>query len=227
MRLIEDWLAQIGMDRYAAAFANNDIDVAVLPHLTDADLEKIGVSLGHRRKMLTAIAELSGETPAPPEHHESAERRQITVMFSDLVGSTELATHMDPEDLRDVMSAYQKCVAQTVRRFGGFVAKYMGDGVLAYFGYPQAHEDDAERAVRAGLDLIAGIAALKASVPLQSRVGIATGVVVVGDLIGSGEAQERGIVRRNTEPGGTVTGRCRTERTRYFRSDSKVDWQFV
>jgi len=194
MRLIEDWLAQIGMDRYAAAFANNDIDVAVLPHLTDADLEKIGVSLGHRRKMLTAIAELSGETPAPPEHHESAERRQITVMFSDLVGSTELATHMDPEDLRDVMSAYQKCVAQTVRRFGGFVAKYMGDGVLAYFGYPQAHEDDAERAVRAGLDLIAGIAALKASVPLRSRVGIATGVVVVGDLIGSGEAQERGIV---------------------------------
>jgi class 3 adenylate cyclase len=194
MQRIEDWLAQIGLDRYAPAFVNNDIDIVVLPHLTDADLEKMGVSLGHRRKMLTAIAELRGTIQAPLQHHDSAERRQITVMFSDLVGSTALATHMDPEDLRDVISAYQKCVSETVRRFGGFVAKYMGDGVLAYFGYPQANEDDAERAVRTGLDLIAGVAALKASVPLQSRVGIATGVVVVGDLVGSGEAQERGIV---------------------------------
>ena len=115
-------------------------------------------------------------------------------MFSDLVGSTALSARMDPEDLREVISAYQKCVAETVRRFGGFVAKYMGDGVLVYFGYPQAHEDDAERAVRAGLELIAAVAALQSSVPLQTRVGIATGLVVVGDLIGSGEAQERGIV---------------------------------
>ena len=115
-------------------------------------------------------------------------------MFSDLVGSTALSARMDPEDLREVISAYQKCVAETVQRFGGFVAKYMGDGVLVYFGYPQAHEDDAERSVRAGLELIAAVGALKSSAPLQTRVGIATGLVVVGDLIGSGEAQERGIV---------------------------------
>ena len=125
---------------------------------------------------------------------DAAERRQVTVMFSDLVGSTALSARMDPEDLREVISAYQKCVAETVRRFGGFVAKYMGDGVLVYFGYPQAHEDDAERAVRAGLELIAAVAGLKTRASLQTRVGIATGLVVVGDLIGSGEAQERGIV---------------------------------
>ena len=115
-------------------------------------------------------------------------------MFSDLVGSTALSARMDPEDLRDVISAYQKCVAETVGRFGGYVAKFMGDGVLIYFGYPQAHEDDAERAVRAGLELTVAVSALKAPTPLQTRVGIATGMVVVGDLIGSGEAQERGIV---------------------------------
>ena len=125
---------------------------------------------------------------------DSAERRQVTVIFSDLVGSTALSARMDPEDLRGVISAYQKCVGATVQRFGGFVAKYMGDGVLIYFGYPQAHEDDAERAVRAGLDLIAAVSALKAASPLQTRVGIATGLVVVGDLVGTGEAQERGIV---------------------------------
>jgi class 3 adenylate cyclase len=129
-----------------------------------------------------------------PKAHNAAERRQVTVMFSDLVGSTALSARMDPEDLREVISAYQKSVAETVQRFGGFVAKYMGDGVLIYFGYPQAHEDDAERAVRAGLDLIAAVSALKSPVSLQTRVGIATGMVVVGDLIGSGEAQERGIV---------------------------------
>ena len=115
-------------------------------------------------------------------------------MFSDLVGSTALSTRMDPEDLREVISAYQKCVAETVQRFGGFVAKYMGDGVLVYFGYPQAHEDDAERAVRAGLELIGAVGAIKSNAPLQTRVGIATGLVVVGDLIGAGAAQEQAIV---------------------------------
>ena len=115
-------------------------------------------------------------------------------MFSDLVGSTALSARMDPEDLREIISAYQKCVADAVRRFGGFVAKYLGDGVLVYFGYPEAHEDDAERAVRAGLEVIASVIALKTPASLQTRVGIATGLVVVGDLIGSGEAQERGIV---------------------------------
>jgi len=132
---------------------------------------------------------------APSAHPEDrAERRQVTVMFSDLVGSTALSARMDPEDLREVISGYQTCVAETVQRFGGFVAKYMGDGVLVYFGYPQAHEDDAERAVKAGLELIQAVGGLKAKAALQTRVGIATGLVVVGDLIGSGGAQEQAIV---------------------------------
>jgi class 3 adenylate cyclase/predicted ATPase len=162
------------------------------------------VLLGHRRKLLRAIAELDGvekgplkaappaTTSATPQ--DAAERRQVTVMFSDLVGSTALAARMDPEDLREIISAYQKCVAETVGRFGGFVAKYLGDGVLIYFGYPHAHEDDAERAVRAGLELIAAVGALKAVSSLQTRVGIATGLVVVGDLIGTGSAQEQAVV---------------------------------
>jgi class 3 adenylate cyclase/tetratricopeptide (TPR) repeat protein len=202
MQEIADWLKTLGLSEYAKPFAENGIDVSALRHLTDQDLKDIGVLLGHRRKMLAAIGELSGAAPAIPEPatgmepktQDTAERRQVTVMFSDLVGSTALSARMDPEDLREVISAYQKCVAETVRRFGGFVAKYMGDGVLVYFGYPQAHEHDAERAVRAGLELIAAVAELKTPTPLQTRVGIATGLVVVGDLIGSGEAQERGIV---------------------------------
>lgn len=161
---------------------------------------KLGVVLGDRRKMLRAIANLEAHkitvTAAPGgSPGDTAERRQVTVMFSDLVGSTALSARMDPEDLREIISAYQTCVAAAVHRFEGFVAKYMGDGMLIYFGYPHANEDDAERAVRAGLQLIAAISALKSSVPLQTRVGIATGLVVVGDLIGSGEAQEHGIVR--------------------------------
>jgi class 3 adenylate cyclase/predicted ATPase len=201
MQDLARWLEELGMSEYTQRFAENKIDVSVLRHLTDQDLKDMGVALGHRRKMLAAIAELVGAAQAPPQPalteskpKDAAERRQVTVMFSDLVGSTALSARMDPEDLREVISAYQKCVAETVQRFGGFVAKYMGDGVLVYFGYPQAHEDDAERAVRAGLELIAAVSALKASVSLQTRVGIATGLVVVGDLIGAGEAQERGIV---------------------------------
>ena len=175
---------------------------SLLGQLTNDDLKDIGVvSLGHRKKLLEAIAERAGAvsvSPEPalsePQAQDSAERRQVTVMFSDLVGSTALSGQMDPEDLRELISAYQTCVAETVRRHGGFVAKYLGDGVLVYFGYPQAHEDDAEQAVRAGLETIAAVTALKMLVPLQTRVGIATGLVVVGDLIGSGQAQERGIV---------------------------------
>src|SRR5262249_55054065 len=125
---------------------------------------------------------------------DRAERRQVTVMFSDLVGSTALSARMDPEDLREVISGYQKCVTETVGRFGGFVAKYMGDGVLVDFGYPEEQEDEAERAVRAGLELVAAVGQLKTHVPLQTRVGIATGLVVVGDLIGSGASQEQAIV---------------------------------
>ncbi len=202
MQQIADWLEKLNLEQYAQRFAENDIDVSVLRHLTDADLEKIGVSLGHRRKILAAIAELPGASPSKhepadgvePKPQETAERRQVTVMFSDLVSSTALSARMDPEDLREVISAYQKCVGKTVGRFGGFVAKYMGDGVLIYFGYPQAHEDDAERAVRAGLELVSAIRALKTREPLQTRVGIATGLVVVGDLIGSGASQEQAIV---------------------------------
>jgi class 3 adenylate cyclase len=203
------WLRSLGLGKYEAAFRENEIDETVLPNLTAEDLKDLGVSIvGHRRKILDAIAalrnEASGTAPsvdavttssAPSAHPEDrAERRQVTVMFSDLVGSTALSARMDPEDLREVISAYQKCVAKTVRTFGGFVANYMGDGVLVYFGYPEAHEDDAERAVRAGLELIAAVAALKTSVSLQTRVGIATGLVVVGDLIQSGETLESGIV---------------------------------
>ena len=205
MQQIADWLEKLGLAQYVQRFAENDINFVILSDLTDQDLEKIGVtSLGHRRQLLRAIAELNGvekgtakpataaTAPVPP--HDTAERRQVTVMFSDLVGSTALSARMDPEDLREVISAYQKCVAETVRRFGGFVAKYMGDGVLVYFGYPQAHEDDAERAVLAGLELIGAVSALESPVALQTRIGIATGLVVVGDVIGSGEAQERGVV---------------------------------
>ena len=198
---ISDWLKKLGMSEYADRFTENKIDVSVLRHLTDQDLKDIGVALGHRRKMLAAISEVAAATATEPKvvvpepkPQETAERRQVTVMFSDLVGSTALSARMDPEDLRDVISAYQKCVAETVQRFGGFVAKYMGDGVLVYFGYPQAHEDDAERAVRAGLELIQAVSGLKSGAPLQARIGIATGLVVVGDLIGAGEARERGIV---------------------------------
>jgi len=203
MQQIADWLEKLGLSEYTARFAENGIDISVLRYLTDQDLKDIGVVLGHRRKMLAAISELTGATPvtseaaaveAQPKTQDSAERRQVTVMFSDLVGSTALSARMDPEDLRELISAYQKCAVEAVRRFGGFVARYMGDGVLVYFGYPEAHEDDAERAVRAGLELIATVIALKTPASLQTRVGIATGLVVVGDLIGSGEAQERGMV---------------------------------
>ncbi len=162
MQQIAEWLEKLGLGQYAQRFAETDINFAILSDLTDQDLKEIGVSsLGHRRLLLRAIAELNiaekgttrpgAATPASltPPQTDAAERRHVTVMFCDLVGSTALSARMDPEDLRDVISAYQKCVTETVLRFGGFVAKYMGDGVLVYFGYPQAHVDDAERAVRA------------------------------------------------------------------------------
>ena len=202
MTPIEEWLGSLGLSEYADRFAENRIDLSILQDLTDQDLKDIGVVLGDRRRILRAIAELTrtiSATPqlaaAPESKRDEAERRQVTVLFSDLVGSTALSARMDPEDLRELISAYHKCVAEAVRRFGGFVAQYLGDGVLVYFGYPEAHEDDAERAVRAGLELIAAVTALKTPASLQTRVGIATGLVVVGDLMtGSGQAHERGIV---------------------------------
>jgi class 3 adenylate cyclase/predicted ATPase len=196
---ISDWLDKLGMSEYAQRFAENRIDVSVLRDLTDQDLKDLGIVLGDRRKILRAISELdeglgTAGRAIGPAPLGSAERRHVTVLFSDLVGSTALSTRLDPEDLREVIAAYQNCVAGTVRRLGGFVARYLGDGVLAYFGWPQAHEDDAERSVCAGLELVAAVAGIKAHAALQTRVGIATGLVVVGDLAETGEGRERGIV---------------------------------
>jgi class 3 adenylate cyclase len=205
MQQIADWLEKLGLGQYAQRFADNDISFGILPHLTDQDLKELGIaSLGHRRQLLSSIADLSGiqkgaAQPASAAEpaitpRETAELRQVTAMFSDLVGSTALSTRMDPEDLREVISAYRTCVAETVRRFAGFVARYVGDGALVYFGYPQAHEDDPERAVRAALELIPAVSALKIRASLETRVGIATGLVVARDLIGSGLAKEEAII---------------------------------
>jgi class 3 adenylate cyclase/predicted ATPase len=205
---VASWLRSLGLSEYEPAFRDNQIDAEVLPNLTGDDLKELGVaSVGHRRKLLSAIAQLSkgfaeptaaaAQVPRPkPPAYDVAERRQLTVMFCDLVGSTALAARLDPEDMRGIIAAYHKCCASLIERNGGFVAKYMGDGVLAYFGYPQAHEHDAERAVRSGLAIVEAAPKLEsaASAPLHLRVGIATGIVVVGDLLGSGEAQERGVV---------------------------------
>jgi class 3 adenylate cyclase len=198
---IEAWLQSLGLERYVPAFRDNEIDWEVLPKLTSDDLREIGVvAIGHRRKLLEAIAAIGAAAPtglsalsnAPPP--ADAERRQLTIMFCDLVGSTPLSTRYDPEDLREIVGAYHRCVADTVVRFAGFVAKYMGDGVLIYFGYPEAHEDDAERAVRAGLAVIDAVGRLVGPEPLNVRLGIASGLAVVGDLIGTGSAQEQAIV---------------------------------
>jgi len=197
---IEAWLQGLGLERYVPAFRDNEIDAEVLPELTEADLATLGLPLGPRRKLLKAIAGLrQGALPSPAPVSataQEAERRQLTVMFCDLVGSTALSAWLDPEDLREVIGAYHQCVAEAVRRFDGLVAKYMGDGALVYFGYPRAHEDDAERAVRAGLDIVAAVGKLDppAIGELQVRIGIATGLVVVGDLIGEGAAQEQAVV---------------------------------
>ncbi|HEX3883903.1 MAG TPA: AAA family ATPase [Stellaceae bacterium] len=196
---VAQWLRGLGLEQYAPVFHDNDIDAEILPELTAEDLTGLAIaSIGHRRKLLAAIAALR-EGPAEPAPSEPAdksavERRQLTIMFCDVVGSTELATRLDPEDLREVIGAYHRCVAEVLGRFGGFVAKYMGDGVLAYFGYPQAHEDDSERAVRAGLAIVGAVGLLDLSHRLRVRLGLATGLVVVGDLLGAGAAQEQAVV---------------------------------
>jgi class 3 adenylate cyclase/tetratricopeptide (TPR) repeat protein len=205
---ITQWLRSLRLEQYAEAFLKNDIDGEILAELTADDLIELGItSIGHRRKLLAAIALLrdgrSSTVNVATESREQdekvasgpAERRQLTIMFCDLVGSTPLASRLDPEDMREVLASYRAAVAEVVGGFGGYVAKYMGDGVLAYFGYPQAHEHDAEQALRAGLAIIERIGRLGSGArSLAGRVGIATGLVVVGDLIGSGEAQERGVV---------------------------------
>ncbi len=194
------WLRSLGLEQYEPVFRQNEIDHEILPELTEADLEKLGVPMGHRKRLLRAIATLSAATVAASspagQQQTDAERRQLTVMFGDLVGSTSLSARLDPEDMREIIGAYHHCCAELIEGAGGFVAKYMGDGVLAYFGYPQAHEDDPERAVRAALGLTAAIPKLQIgnNSPLEVRVGVATGLVVVGDLVGRGDAQERGVV---------------------------------
>ena len=201
---VGDWLRGLGLEQYEALFRESDIDPEVLPELTDQHLKDLGVSFGHRLKMLRAIREMARDAPvkaqpsppAGPKPQDAAERRQLTVMFCDLVGSTAMSARLDPEEMRGIIGAYHRCCSELIVRNGGFVAKYMGDGVLAYFGYPQAHEHDAERAVQAGLAIVEAAPKLvtAAGSPLHVRVGIATGLVVVGDLIGSGEAEERGVV---------------------------------
>jgi class 3 adenylate cyclase/predicted ATPase len=200
---IHSWLAEQGFAKYAELFASNEIDLDVLPELTDADLKDIGIiALGDRKRLLKAIAsleaaKLSSVVPtATSQPLTDAERRLITVLFCDLVGSTALASRLDAEDMRDILSAYHRCCVEQISTAGGVVAKYIGDGVLAYFGYPQAHEDDAEGAARAALALTEAVPKLRTEqgAVLQIRVGIATGVVVVGDLIGEGDAQGRGVV---------------------------------
>jgi class 3 adenylate cyclase len=200
---IEGWLRGIGLGQYIELFRANDIDGELLGRLTGDDLKEIGVtSLGHRRKLLQAIAALGAKVAATrptvasgdATAHADAERRQLTVMFCDLVDSTALSSQLDPEDYREIIAAYHRAVAASVAKLDGFVAKYMGDGILVYFGYPQAHEDDAERAVRAGLDSIATVSRLDVkSANLQVHIGIATGLVIVGDLIGEGSAREQSI----------------------------------
>ena len=210
---VASWLQQLGLAQYEPAFRDNEVDGDVLPDLTAEDLIGIGVTLvGHRRKLLSAIAALGAAAPAPAltatpasvpppaPAPAQAERRQLTVMFCDLVGSTALSTGMDPEDLRDVIASFQSRCSAAIRRYDGFVAKYMGDGILVYFGYPRAHEDEAERSVRAGLDIVDAMAELNAAirrppgVELAVRIGIATGPVIVGDQIGEGTASETAVV---------------------------------
>src|SRR5438128_6819017 len=192
MKGIAEWLASIGLSEYAQRFADNAIDLSVVRDLTEQDLKDLGVLLGHRRKILRAIAELDGLATSPiepataPVLREEAERRHLSVMICDLVGSTALSARLDPEDMGAVMEAYHAACARIVQAYDGFLGDFRGDGILAYFGYPRAHEDDAERTVRAGLDIVTAIARLEthAAEPLAVRIGIATGLVVVGDRSG-------------------------------------------
>ena len=241
---IADWLRRLGLDQYERAFRDNDVDTETLPSLTADDLRELGVtSLGHRKKLLSAIATLSpkpdrdvsGEPPVPEVSASPAalkkgraERRHLTVMFADLVGSTALSVRLDPEDMREILAAYHQTVAASVARFEGYIARFMGDGVLAYFGWPQAHEDAAERDVRAGLAIVEAVERLeRAGGALSARVGIATGLVVVGDFIVEGATQEEDVVgvtpnlaarlEQLAEPGAVVD----------LRKHAASSWQLV
>ena len=204
------WLRGLGLGQYEEKFRDNKIDADVLPRLTAGDLQDIGVSaVGDRRRLLDAIAALAGAAPAetprpleaatPSKSRNAAERRQITVMFVDLVGSTGLAARLDPEDLKDVIAKFQRAVADEVRRFGGHVAKPLGDGLLIYFGWPRAHEDDAERAARSAIAIVAAVRQLASTdgAALATRIGLATGEVVVGDFADAGVDEEGAVVGKS------------------------------
>ena len=224
MPSIEDWLNGLGLGKYSKVFAENDVDLRALPYLNSNDLQELGVSLGHRKVMLAAIAELrhdrdrgvardeigtaprstgdrGGRSPAAsrPLGEPGPDLRLLSVLFCDMVESTSLSARLSAEEMHDLISAYQEAVASAVKRYGGHVAKFLGDGVLAYFGWPMAYEDHAERAIRAGRAAIAGVGSLRtpAGAPLQARVGIASGRVVVGDLAGGG-VLDRGQVAGET-----------------------------
>ena len=201
------WLDGIGLGQYAQAFSDNGIDLDALPYLRDEDFEQLGLLLGHKRKLQAAIDTLNVNEPDARSastldqesvpHPVEAERRQLTVMFCDMVGSTALSTRLDPEDYREVIRAYQDACAGVITRYDGYVAKFMGDGVLAYFGWPRGHENDAERAISAGLGIVEAIGDIAPAdgetEPLSVRIGVATGPVVVGDIVGEGTAQEAAV----------------------------------
>ena len=205
---IRQWLESLGLEQYADAFKEDDIELDIVAELTDDDLKELGLSLGHRRKLLRAASVLSKDesaaAPVAPNganaQHQArqvdAERRQLTVMFCDLVGSTALSESLDPEDLREIIATYRGACATTIARYDGFIAHYLGDGLLVYFGYPKAHEDDAERAVRVGFEIVLAVPDLEtvAGFDLQVRVGIATGLVVAGNIIGEGTSEERAVL---------------------------------
>jgi class 3 adenylate cyclase len=201
MQQIADWLEKLGLSEYAQRFADNAIDLSVVRNLTEQDLKDLGVLLGHRRKMLHAIAELDQAALAPAETatesvpRDEAERRHLTVMFCDLVGSTAPA-QLDPEEMWRVIASYHACIGEVIGRYQGMIARYMGDGVLAYFGYPRAQEDDAEQAVRAALALVDAVANLRTNVDvaLRVRIGIATGTVVVSELLIDEAQAEQAVV---------------------------------
>lgn len=216
---IREWLNNSGLGEYAENFEREKVELGDLTDLTDADLAGLGLPLGPRKRLLRAIAERPDEPATEaPRPLRDAERRQLTVMFCDLVGSTELSHRLDPEDLRDVLRRYQDAVASAVTRYGGHVAKYLGDGVLAYFGWPQAYEDQAERAVRAGLDAVAAVSDVRLDDggALTARVGIASGLVVIGDLVGDAGSDEEAVtgetpnlaarLQQSAAPGEVVIG---------------------
>lgn len=195
MQQIADWLDELGLVQYAKRFAENGIDVSVLPELRDEDFDRLGVLLGHRRKMLRAVAELNQAELTAARRHD-AERRHLSVMFCDLVGSTALSARLDPEDMWEVIRVYRAACENVIAAYDGMVARFVGDGILVYFGYPRAHEDDAERAVRAGLDIISAVKQLETRAPerVQVRIAIATGLVVVGDLASGRVLEEQATV---------------------------------